>query len=237
MNLTPIGVSAAAVALAGLGLVEVIFAAPLPGLHQLPEAAPSWLARGLGALLALTAVSLQFNSIAALLLGVLWSAMVVPAIAAVVSADDVVSWVPAAEAGIFAAFAIWRWDEGRGWPILRVVFGVALLFFGAVHLLHRDIIATLIPEWIPWREHWPWFTGGINAVAGLACVLGRRAALSAGMVGVMYLSWLPVVHAARLAAAADSLFEWTFALTALALAGVAMAVAGRAQAKIATPDR
>ena len=41
----------------------------------------------------------------------------------------------------------------------------------------------------------------------------------------MYGAWLPIVHAPRLLASPDSAFEWTFALTALALAGVALAVA------------
>lgn len=237
MNLTGMGVVAVAVALVGLGAVEVIFATPLPGLHLLPEAAPSWLARGVGVLLALTAGLFVFHRKAALLLGGLWSGMAVLAIAAAVSASDVLSWVPAVESGVFAAFAVWRWDERLGWLVLRVLFGLALLFFGAVHLLHRDVIAMLIPDWIPWRAHWPWFTGGVNAVAGLSCLLGRGAAVCTGLVGVMYLSWLPIVHAPRLTEAPDSLFEWTFALTALALAGVGLAVAGRAQTKIENPSR
>ncbi len=36
-------------------------------------------------------------------------------------------------------------------------------------------------------------------------------------------------HAERLLGAPDSLFEWTFALTALGLVGAALLIAGRAQ--------
>jgi hypothetical protein len=100
-----------------------------------------------------------------------------------------------------------------------------------IHLTQRDLIATLIPAWIPVRSYWPWLTGGVSVAAGLACLVGRGTTWGAGFIAFMYLAWLPLVHAPRLLGVPGSLFEWTFALTALALAGVALAVAARAARK------
>jgi uncharacterized membrane protein len=231
MKLTDVGAAIAIAAFAGLGLVELIHGSALPGLHPLDDSTPTWVVRGSGALLAAGAIAMLFGPTAGLMVAALWLAAFALALAAASGASDVLAWPPAAETIVFSAFAIWRWDDARGWLILRLLLGAMLVLFGAIHLTQRDLIATLIPDWIPVRSYWPWLTGGVSVAAGLACLAGRGTTLGAGAIAFMYLAWLPLVHAPRLLGAPGSLFEWTFALTALALAGVAFAVAARAARK------
>lgn len=227
MGLSSIGIGTAILGLAALGAAAAIHGSPLPQLHALPESVPDWISRAVGVFLAAGAIGAAFNRLAALGLAALWTSACVLALIAAIDARDLLAFVPVAEDAVFAGFAIWRWDEARGWLVLRLLFGVMLLLFGVIHLLHRDLIGALIPAWIPWRMHWPWLTGSLSLIAGAACVIGRGAAIAASAIGVMYLSWLAIVHAPRLRAAPESLFEWIFALTALTLGGIAFAVAGR----------
>jgi uncharacterized membrane protein len=226
---TMVGVWVFALASAGLGAAEAIWGQWLPGLHDLPEAAPVWFIRAAGVALALTSLALPLTRLAAFGAAVLWSvALAFGAFATVSDAMNPVAWVPVAECAAFAAFAFWCADDARGWVVARAVFGVMLVLFGAIHLAQREMIASLIPDWIAFGAYWPLVTGTLSVVAGLACLTGRGVPFGAGAVALMYLSWLPLVHAPRLFVDAASLFEWTFALTALALAGVALAISGRA---------
>ena len=155
--------------------------------------------------------------------------MALTKLAALAGPFDLTAWVPPAEAIAFAAACYARARAPAGGVVLRLAFGMMLVLFGVVHLMHRDIIASLIPAWIPYAEHWPWLTGGVNLLAGAALILNRFTTPAALAIAAMFGSWLPLVHAERLLGAPDSLFEWTFALTALGLAGAALTIAGRAQ--------
>jgi uncharacterized membrane protein len=105
---------------------------------------------------------------------------------------------------------------------LRRPFAVTLLFYGMVHMFHRALIAGLIPAWIPGAGAWPWITGSIMVAAGIALLAGRAAELASLAIAAMFASWILIVHLARLAGNPAGSFEWSFALTALALAAVAL---------------
>ncbi len=109
----------------------------------------------------------------------------------------------------------------------RIVFGVMLVVFGLVHLTYPAAISAMIPQGFPARAVWPWLTGTASCAAGIALVFGLGARLAAVLVGAMFVSWLPLVHVARLIAE-PSRAEWVFAATALSLAGAAWMLAPRA---------
>lgn len=96
-----------------------------------------------------------------------------------------------------------------------------MLMFGSIHLVHRDAISGLLPEGFPAANIWPLMTGLILIVAGLASLVARWRRIAAMAIAAMFLSWIPVVHVARLIAG-NSSHEWIFAITALALAGSLM---------------
>ncbi|WP_395647358.1 hypothetical protein [Terricaulis sp.] len=220
-----------ALPLAGLGALELWRGAALPGLHALLEIAGAMPARGAGALVLLTALLMIAGPLVrpgAAAAAALWSAFFVAAlIAASLNPADATGWVSASECATFAAACRARSGGARSALLLRLVFGATILWFGVVHLTHPDIIASLIPDWIAYREQWPWLTGGVLGLAGLACLAGRAVTWAAGAVALMFAAWLPLVHAGRIAADPGDLFEWTFALTAAALTGVALLAASR----------
>jgi uncharacterized membrane protein YphA (DoxX/SURF4 family) len=116
----------------------------------------------------------------------------------------------------------------------RIVFGVMLVVFGLVHLTYPAAISAMIPQGFPARTVWPWLTGTASCAAGIALVFGLGARLAAVLVGAMFVSWLPLVHVARLIAQ-PSRDEWVFAATALSLAGAAWMLARPARAGAVQP--
>jgi len=228
-----IGAIALALAFIALGAASALFGAVLPGLDALPFVTPAWTSQASGALLMLSGVALAIPPAARIgaWLGVLyWLAFTaLTKLAALSGPFDLTAWVPVTEAFAFAAACYALAGAPAGALIARIAFGLMLVWFGVVHLMHRDIIASLIPAWVPYAEHWPWLTGGVNLLAGAALILNRFTTPAALAIAAMFGSWLPLVHAERLLGAPDSLFEWTFALTALGLVGAALLIAGRAQ--------
>jgi hypothetical protein len=224
------GAVIAIIAMGGVGLVEVARGEWLPGLHPYPD---DWAraARLSGALLVFFGTTAQWLRISAIGLAFHWLvATGFAAMAVAASGNDPLAYVPLAQTLVFTAFALWLWGRPQAWTqvVLRIAFGAMLILFGAIHLTHVDVIAGLIPDFVPGVLLWPWITGGVQVLAGVACVAGRGVFMAGAAISAMYAAWLPIVHGPRLLASPESAFEWTFALTALALTGVALTVASPA---------
>jgi uncharacterized membrane protein YphA (DoxX/SURF4 family) len=108
----------------------------------------------------------------------------------------------------------------------RILFGGSLVVFGVQHVMYGAFVATLIPPWIPGRLFLAYFVGIAFFAASLAIVSGRVAALAATLLGAMFLSWVLILHAPRVAGASHNGNEWTSLLIALAMSGAAFMVAG-----------
>jgi uncharacterized membrane protein len=124
-------------------------------------------------------------------------------------------------------------SNSRGWGgtdrtivLGRFLFAIPLLDFGTLHFMYARFVATLVPSWIPWHLFWAYFVGVAFFAAALALLIRRHAALAATLVGLMYLLWVLILHAPRVAAAPHNANEWTSAFVALAMSGSAFAVAG-----------
>ncbi len=238
-HLRTVGIVVLTVTFAAMGVLESQRAAPLTGLHALPDG--RYLAQmsiGAGLVMLVAAVFALIDigrAWAGYVLAVLWTAF---AVFAYMSASELPSeaprWVAMAECAAFAAAGLAL--SGPRWSarVLGVVFGAMLVWFGLVHLTQRDVIASLTPEWIPYASRWPWVTGSVNLVAGLMCIVGFGARYGALAVAIMFALWLPIVHAPRLMESPSSLFEWTFALTAAGLVGVALIIAGAGAREVST---
>ena len=221
-------------AFAGLGLVELLFAGPLPDLHIHAADAPN-LARLSGTLLLIFSLCMlagRFTSIASLLVALYWAFFGILAVTDVLARApfNLAAWVPVAEIAVFVTASLARgipprWAATAARPLLRMTLGLGLVLFGVVHAVYHAAIGGMIPAWIPFAAEWPWATSVINGIAGLCILAGRGTAPAALVIAAMFGSWLPLVHAGRLAAEPENLFEWTFALTAAALTGAALVVA------------
>ncbi len=159
--------------------------------------------------------------------GLAWLVLLALGVAEAVSALSLTAAVEPLEALVILLAIAASLGGGRSRQLGVVADAAAasmLILFGAVHLLNASAVAELVPSWIPQRQLVPYLTGSFLVAAGLAFASSRVRPLAAKAVALMFLSWLPVVHLERLARDPDSLAEWRFALTALALAGALLIV-------------
>lgn len=109
----------------------------------------------------------------------------------------------------------------------RYGFGISLPVFGALHFIYWQYVASVIPGWIPGSPvFWAYFTGCAHIAAGLAILSGVQARLAATMLGIMFGSWVLIVHVPRVLANPHSQAEWTSLCVAIALCGGAWLMAG-----------
>ncbi|MDB5974526.1 MAG: DoxX [Nevskia sp.] len=113
----------------------------------------------------------------------------------------------------------------------RLGFGLCLPLFGVLHFIYIDYVASVIPGWIPEPVFWGYFTGAAHIAAGLAIVSGIRARLAAMLLGVMFGSWVLILHIPRVALRLEDPNEWSSLLIATALCGGAWLIAGTLPAR------
>ncbi len=113
----------------------------------------------------------------------------------------------------------------------RYIFAVPLVIFSVLHFKYAFFISNLIPKWIPERFFFANFVGVCFLCAALAIVTGIRARLAGYMLAAMFLIWVAILHAPRVAASPHSGNEWTSMLIALAMAGCALAATANTKAK------
>jgi uncharacterized membrane protein len=175
----------------------------------------------------------RFRSIAYLAIAGSWIILSLLATATLFRGPaDVTSWVKPTE-GIVLSFTAAYLGIANQKPnplpilriLLRITYGSMLILFGSIHLLHSDLIASLIPSWVPVATSWPMVTGPLLCGAGVAFLVGRFVEVASLGVAAMFASWLPIVHAERIIKTPSDAFEWTFAITALALVGAALTIA------------
>ena len=117
-------------------------------------------------------------------------------------------------------------DAGAQWA--PQCFGACLLVFGTLHFVFHDYVAYVIPAWIPAHPFFAYFTGAAHFAAGVALVTRVQARLAATLLGVMFGSWVLLLHIPRVAAEPSDRNEWTSLLIAITLCGGAWLLAGYA---------
>jgi len=111
-----------------------------------------------------------------------------------------------------------RWATSAG----LFLFALSLAVFGIQHFIYGSYVATLVPSWIPGRLFWAYFVGVAFEASALALFLRRNIRLATTLLGIMFFSWVLIVHAPRVAAALQNGNEWTSAFVALAMSGAAL---------------
>lgn len=108
----------------------------------------------------------------------------------------------------------------------RICFGVSMLVFGALHYIYADYVGTLVPAWIPGGSFWSYLTAAAFVAAGVSIITKVKMRLAATLLGVMFGSWVLILHAPRVAAKLHNREEWTSLFVALAMCGGAWLLAG-----------
>ena len=131
------------------------------------------------------------------------------------------------------------WDRtvDRAARLGRFCFGLSLPAFGILHFIYIDYVASVIPGWIPGHVFWGYFTGVAHVAAGAAIVSGIRAHLAATLLGLMFGSWVLILHIPRVAERLHDPNEWCSLLIATALCGGAWLIAGSLPLREAAASR
>jgi uncharacterized membrane protein len=112
----------------------------------------------------------------------------------------------------------------------RVIFGVAAVVFGVDHFLALDLIASLVPAWLPAHVAVASLTGATMVIAGACFITKRLVGPAAFALGVMFLLFVLTLHLPRVLAAWRDPNQWSSALIALAMCGASWVCAATAVA-------
>jgi uncharacterized membrane protein YphA (DoxX/SURF4 family) len=116
---------------------------------------------------------------------------------------------------------VWRLAD-----VGRFLIAIALVVFAVQHFMYARFVATLIPAWIPARLFWAYFTGLAFVAAALAIATKRMLGMAAMLLGTMFLLWVVLLHAPRVAGAIRNGDEVTSLFVAVAMCGLSFALAG-----------
>lgn len=108
----------------------------------------------------------------------------------------------------------------------RWLFAGSLLIFAIQHYIYANYIATLIPAWIPARLFWSYFVGVAFAGTAISLIVNWQRKLATVLLGTMFLLWVVILHAPRVATHLQTEPEWTSLFVALAMSGIAFSIAG-----------
>jgi hypothetical protein len=127
--------------------------------------------------------------------------------------------------------------EGRGssawdsmvWRLAdvgRCLIAISLVVFAVQHFMYARFVATLIPAWIPARLFWAYFTGIAFVAAAVSIATKRMLGMAAMLLGTMFLLWVVLLHAPRVAGAVRNGNEVTSLFVAVAMCGLSFVLAG-----------
>jgi uncharacterized membrane protein YphA (DoxX/SURF4 family) len=151
----------------------------------------------------------------------LWAVFEAPRVVAGVEA----AWLAPAEILAVAFGALTATGTERGARIVRALFGICAITFGAAHFLYLDFTASMIPAFIPFHLFFAAFTGGGHIAAGLSLISGVLAWLGSALLALMFSLFVVLLHIPRVLADPTNRIEWTMLCHATALTGAAWLLA------------
>jgi hypothetical protein len=118
-------------------------------------------------------------------------------------------------------------------PLERIIpfgpwfFSATMICFGIIHFLYLQVVAGLVPGWVPYPAFWAAFAGIALIGSGLSIVFKIKVKIIGNLLGLMILLWFFMLHIPR--AIATPLLEKgneiTSAFSALAFSGIAFVIA------------
>jgi uncharacterized membrane protein len=100
-----------------------------------------------------------------------------------------------------------------------------LILCGFLHFVYVEIVADLVPSWIPGHIFWAYFAGVALIAGGVGMIVRQTSRLAATLTGLMISLWIVLLHIPRAAADLRDSNETTAVFEALAISGAAFLIA------------
>ena len=156
-----------------------------------------------------------------------------PLLAVVAIPGDVI-WSTVVAAAVLAIWLVatslrGEWSRARGLDKLILLgplfYAAPLAAFGTEHFTRAELIASLVPEWMPWHHFWAYFVGACFIAAGLSLVTRIQARLAASLLAVTFFLFVVLMDIPGWAENPRNRFALTLALRELSFSGGALALA------------
>jgi uncharacterized membrane protein YphA (DoxX/SURF4 family) len=131
--------------------------------------------------------------------------------------------------GLATVFLRGDWQRARGWDKL-ILFGplfyaAPLAAFGTEHFTLADVIASMVPAFVPWHRFWAYFLGACFIAAAVSLVTGIQARLAASLLALNFFLFVVLMDAPAWAHNPGDRIALTLALRELSFSGGALALA------------
>lgn len=101
--------------------------------------------------------------------------------------------------------------------VLQIVFAIPWIAFGILHFMYADLVATLVPAFIPFKSFWAYFTGTAMIAAGISFITNKFSSLAANLLGLMLTGFILLIHIPKLATNFSDINVWTRPLQDISL--------------------
>lgn len=131
--------------------------------------------------------------------------------------------------GIVVLLARGEWQRARGWDKLilfgPIFYAAPLAAFGTEHFTLTNIIASIIPKWIPWHYFWAYLVGACFIAAAFSLVTRVQAPLAASLLALTFFLFVALMYIPATIRRPENRLFLTIALRETSFSGGALAFA------------
>jgi len=131
--------------------------------------------------------------------------------------------------GLVVMFLRGHWQQARGLDKV-ILFGplfyaAPIAAFGVEHFTLTEVIASIVPSWIPWHHFWTYFVGACFMAAALSLVTGIQTRLAASLLALTFFLFVVLMDLPGWAHNPRDRFGLTLMLRELSFSGGPLALA------------